>query len=85
VNPERLAEMANDIANFFAAEPDRNVAIDGMRSHLKKFWEPRMRRQIVAYLRDHGGAGMSDLAREAVARLGETEAAAASASPRESA
>lgn len=77
MKPERLAEMANDIANFFAADPDREEAIAGMSDHLKKFWEPRMRRQIIAHLRDHGGEGMSELAREAVGRLAETEGAAA--------
>ena len=76
MNPERLVEMANDIANFFAADPDREAATDGMCDHLKKFWEPRMRQQILAYLHDHDGAGMSELARAAVVRLGEREAAA---------
>ncbi|HEY2397053.1 MAG TPA: formate dehydrogenase subunit delta [Rudaea sp.] len=69
MNAERLAEMANDIANFFAAEPDRSVAIDGVCNHLRKYWEPRMRRQIVAYVHDHGAAGMSDLARAGVEKL----------------
>ena len=69
MNPERLAEMANDIANFFAAEPDHEAAVAGMLDHLRKFWEPRMRRQIVAYLHEHDGAGMSALARAGVAKL----------------
>jgi formate dehydrogenase subunit delta len=69
MNAERLAEMVNDIANFFAAEPDRNAAIDGVCNHLRKFWEPRMRRQIIAYLHDHGGGGMSELARAGVEKL----------------
>ena len=77
MNPERLAEMANDIANFFAAEPERSVAIDGICNHLRWFWEPRMRRQIVAYVRDHGGKGVSDLARDAVLKLAELDAASA--------
>ena len=77
MNPERLAEMANDIANFFHAEPDRAAAVDGVCNHLKKFWEPRMRRQIVAYLRDHDGAGMSELARAGVEKLASLEQSAA--------
>ena len=81
MNPERLAEMANDIANFFAAEPDRDLAVDGVCSHLKKFWEPRMRKQIIAYLRDYRGAGMSDLARAGVEKLATLEQAAASERP----
>jgi len=79
VNPEHLAAMANDIANFFAAEPDREAAVNGVSGHLKKFWDPRMRRQIVAYLREHGGGELSELARAGVARLAELDAAATEA------
>lgn len=64
-----LVTMANDISNFFAAEPDHQLAVDGVLNHLRKFWEPRMRRQIIAHWRDHHGEGLSDLAREAVERL----------------
>jgi formate dehydrogenase subunit delta len=76
VNPEHLAEMVNDIAHFFAAEPDRQAAVNGVSGHLKKFWDPRMRRQIVAYLRDQGGGELGELARAGVARLAELDAAA---------
>ena len=77
MNPERLAEMANDIANFFAAEPDREVAINGVANHLKKFWDPRMRRQILAYVGEHGGRELNELARAGVARLAELDTLAA--------
>ncbi len=76
MNPEHLASMVNDIANFFAAESDREAAINGVAGHLKKFWDPRMRRQIVAYLGDHGGGELSVLARAGVSRLAELDAAA---------
>ena len=75
MNPEHLAEMVNDIAHFFAAEPDREAAVNSVSGHLKKFWDPRMRRQIVAYLRDQGGGELGDLARAGVARLAELDAA----------
>jgi formate dehydrogenase subunit delta len=64
----RLVAMANDIAAFFDAEPDKAVAAEGVRSHLARFWEPRMRKEIVAYLAA-GGAGLSPTARMAVAQL----------------
>ena len=35
---QQLVEMANDIATFFAAEPDPAVATLGIESHLRKFW-----------------------------------------------
>jgi formate dehydrogenase subunit delta len=68
MNIERLVAMANDIANYFAAEPDRAEAETGVAGHLKRFWDPTMRRQLSAHL-DAGGAGLSDLARAGVARL----------------
>jgi formate dehydrogenase subunit delta len=68
MNIERLVRMANDIGNFFKAEPDRAVAVDGVALHLKRFWDPRMRKEIVAYV-DRGGAELMDLVREAVLKL----------------
>ena len=75
MNVERLIEMANDIANFFAADPDREAGIDGVANHLRKFWEPRMRRQLIEHVRAHGPAGLSEVARAGLARLAETTAA----------
>jgi formate dehydrogenase subunit delta len=65
---ERLVAMANDIANFFDSEPDKQVAAEGVRFHISRFWEPRMRREILAHLAA-GGAGLSPTARDAVALL----------------
>jgi formate dehydrogenase subunit delta len=65
---ERLVAMANDIASFFASEPDAAVAADQVANHLKRFWEPRMRAEITRHLAA-GGAGLSPLARSGVERL----------------
>jgi len=69
MNAERLVTMANDIAAFFAAEPERETAIDGIATHLKKFWEPRMRKQLAAHVQAHGAVGLNELAVAAVAKL----------------
>ena len=74
MNVERLIEMANDIANFFAADPDREAGIEGVTNHLRKFWEPRMRRQLVEHVQAHGPGGLSEVARAAVVRLAERTA-----------
>ena len=66
---ERLVAMANDIANYFHAEPDYKLAIDGVVGHITRFWEPRMRRKIIAHLAESNGEGLNELAREAVVRL----------------
>lgn len=65
---EHLVAMANDIANFFDSEPDKKVAVEGVRFHISRFWEARMRRAIIAHVAA-GGAGLSPTARDAVALL----------------
>lgn len=65
---EYLVRMANDVGAFFAAEADGEAAVSAVATHLRRFWEPRMRAQIVAH-QAQGGVGMSDLARKAVALL----------------
>jgi formate dehydrogenase subunit delta len=76
MNVERLVEMVNDIANFFHSEPDHAMAVAGIAGHLRKFWEPRMRKQILAHL-EAGGHGLGDLAREGVEELSRMQKAAA--------
>ena len=68
MNIERLVTMANDIASYFAAEPDHAAAVEGIRDHLTKFWDPVMRRQLKAHI-TAGGNGLQPLAREAVERM----------------
>jgi formate dehydrogenase subunit delta len=70
MDTENLVKMANDIGNFFNAEPDRAAAVEGVTDHLHKFWDPRMRRAIVAHYQA-GGVGLSEVSRAAVARLAE--------------
>ena len=60
--------MANDIGAFFNAEPDKAEAAKNVALHLTRYWDPRMRREIVAHYRD-GGAGLGPIARAAVGLL----------------
>ncbi len=73
---EHLVTMANDIAHFFAVESDRAKAADSVAQHLKQFWDPRMRRRILAHLAA-GGAGLEPLAAAGVRRLAELDHGAA--------
>ncbi len=68
MNIDRLVRMANDIGNFFKTDPDHSQAVDGVATHIKRFWDPRMRKEIVAYV-DGGGVGLMELVREAVLKL----------------
>jgi len=65
---QRLVAMANDIAAFFDSEPDKAVAAEGVRFHLRRFWDPRMRREIIAHV-GAGGQGLSPTARSGVELL----------------
>jgi formate dehydrogenase subunit delta len=67
---ERLVSMANDIGAFFDAEADKTEAARSISSHLTRFWDPRMRREIVAHYRD-GGKGLNQVVRSAIALLAE--------------
>ena len=64
----RLVAMANDIAAFFDSEDDKAVAAEGVRVHLQKFWEPRMRREIIEHVKQ-GGAGLTPTACSAIKGL----------------
>lgn len=63
-----LIDMANDIGAFFASEPDTATAARGVAAHLRRSWEPRMRREIVEHYLA-GGAGLREPARAGVALL----------------
>jgi formate dehydrogenase subunit delta len=68
LNPQRLVDMANDIAANLSANPDHAAAVETMVVHLQRFWEPVMRQAIVRHLHS-GGEGLDPLARDAVAAL----------------
>lgn len=72
MRPERLVSMANDIGAFFSADPDTSEAVKNIASHLKRFWDPRMRREIIAHHRD-GGAGLDPVVSSAVKLLADQE------------
>jgi len=68
MNIENLVKMANDIGNFFSAEPDAEVAAHGIAEHIRKFWDPRMRQAIIAH-NQKGGVGLNELPRAAIKGL----------------
>ena len=48
MNIDTLVQMANAIGQFFDSMPDRDEALDGVANHLRRYWEPRMREQLLA-------------------------------------
>jgi len=80
MSSEALVRMANQIATFFKAQ-DIGSAPAATADHLLKFWEPRMRAEIIA-LRAADGAGLDPIAAAAVDLLSrQAEKSAASAPP----
>ncbi len=66
---ERLVAMANDIGKYFASRSDNEAVIEGIADHMTKFWDPRMRRQIIAHVSETGGEGLNAHVADAVRRL----------------
>ena len=64
---EHMVHNANQIALYFAAYP-REEAVASIVDHLKKFWERRMREQMIQYVAK-GGTGLHELVVEAVKRI----------------
>ena len=64
---QRLVYMANQIGKFFQSQ-GHDKAVPGVADHIRKFWDPRMRKQIYAHLAA-GGAGLDRNVREALESL----------------
>lgn len=75
MKPEHMVHKVNQIALYFASYP-HDEAVAGIADHLKKFWEPRMRRQLISYVAS-GGGGLHELVPPAVRALEASEAARA--------
>ncbi len=69
MSPDRLVYMANQIGKFFEYQREDEV-VPGIANHIKKFWDPRMRKAIFAYV-DAGGDGLDPQVKKAILRLKE--------------
>jgi len=68
MNLEKLIRMTNQIAEFFAHEGAQRGAAS-VADHLQKFWEPRMRAELVAAAAADRAPGLTPLALAAVRQL----------------
>lgn len=69
MNTDLMIKMLNEISAFFDAETDKEQAARDVKSHVRRYWEPRMRAQLLEYFEQHKGVGLSDLALKAVGLL----------------
>jgi formate dehydrogenase subunit delta len=63
---DNLIRMANQIGIFFESMPDRQEALNGVATHLKKFWDPRMRQALLQQVDRADANGIRDIVLAAV-------------------
>jgi len=81
-NTDALVRMANQIGKFFHVQGEQRTVV-GVADHVRKYWEPRMKKEIFDHL-DRGGAGLDPLTLKGLQKLkadmhGKTTAAEAKA------
>lgn len=92
MSPDRLASMANQIARFFQAQGTHahgaggpadaggragaGGAAEAVADHLRQYWDPRMRADILAHL-EAGGAGLDPVVMDALRLLRAQQTASA--------
>lgn len=65
---ETLIKMANQIGDFFEAEPDKAQAQKDIAQHLNRFWTKDMRNQIEAHVKSAQGTGLHAQVIEAISK-----------------
>ena len=72
MNIDSLIKMANQIGSFFDGEGGTENPEDAAKLtavHLRRYWEPRMRGQMIEYFNSNGGEGLDEVAKSGVAML----------------
>ena len=64
-----LIKMANQIGAFFEGEAGIEGGARLVATHMSRYWEKRMRQEIIAYYQRDGGEGLDEVALKAVALL----------------
>jgi len=76
MNIDLLIKMANQITDFWEGEAGNEAAVKEVATHLRRYWEPRMRAQMITYYHERQGSGLNDIAKAAVGVLAEQAAQA---------
>lgn len=66
---DKLIYMANQIAKFFASQGEEHAAA-GVADHLLKFWDPEMRRSLLAAA-ERDATGLHPAVKAALPRVSE--------------
>ena len=63
-----LCKMANQIGQFHRSLPNRDEALLGAATHLRRFWDPRMRRELLKHIDESNGAELEPFVLEAITK-----------------
>lgn len=66
MDTHNLIAMANRIGQFFESFSDRDEALEGISNHIHKFWEPRMRRALLAHVDEGSSDRLLPIVRDAI-------------------
>lgn len=72
MSTDNLIKMANQIAQYFASQPDQEQAVLSVRNHIQMFWAPSMRKELLAWQTEHHGEALHPLVQAAVTGAGWT-------------
>ncbi|HEV7716240.1 MAG TPA: formate dehydrogenase subunit delta [Steroidobacteraceae bacterium] len=67
-----LIKMANQIGAFFEGEGGGEHLEEAAKltaTHIRRYWEPRMRKEMIEHFQQHAGEGLDEVARNGVALL----------------
>ncbi len=62
----KLVQMANQIGSFYAGMPDRERALLDIANHIRRFWAPRMRKELLQHVDEQGDTDLIEIVRETV-------------------
>jgi formate dehydrogenase subunit delta len=68
MSTDNLVRMANQIGSFFETMQDHDQALSDIATHLKRYWDPRMRRALLEHVAQDGGGDLRPMVLEAVNR-----------------
>lgn len=66
MDAKKLIIMANQIGDFFEANPDQEAAKQDIANHLNKFWNSIMIQSIVKHVQESDASGLHPQVAEAI-------------------
>jgi formate dehydrogenase subunit delta len=66
--PQKLVKMANQMGDFFKSYPE-DTGVEGIRDHISKFWNKKMREELLAFIDSTPDTGLTPLVAKAVSKL----------------